>query len=320
MRPALIHNPNSRRNQQDGGKFVAFARGKLGKFCVCSQHDEHLPEHIRELKKDNVDLIMINGGDGTVSACLTAIAAIYPEDNLPAIAILPAGNTNLIASDVGFGLRGPAAVDYVMAGKALKSSERSPIRLSWHDGSQPSVLGMFGGCTGYARAIRIAHEPTVIRFAPHDLAVIYTFLTSVVSLFFARSRNSWMKGNYLKREVFPPCERGDRDGDSFLFIATALEKLSRGIWPFWSDKRHDEGFHFLDVASFPKNLPKVLGNLLRGRVPNWLQQHEDYKSDRAIRIALETDSDFVLDGEVFPAKDDRRIFLEKGPSFRFLHV
>lgn len=319
MRPALIHNPNSRRNQQDGARFVAFARKKLGDFCICSQHDEHLPEHVRFLKENHIDFIVINGGDGTVSACLTAIAEVYSEDRLPAVAVLPSGNTNLIAADVGFGLRGPAAVERLLEGKPFRSSERAPIRLSWLD-HENSVLGMFGGCTGYARAIRIAHEPTVVRFAPHDLAVLYTLCKSVLGLLFSRSRDSWMSGNYLERQIVPSYPGGDRSGDSFLFIVTALEKLSHGIWPFWNSRDHKEGFHYLDVASFPKKLPSAVINLLRGRAPGWLQNHEDYESGRATRIILETDSDFVLDGEVFPARNKQHIVLEKGPTFRFLYV
>ncbi|MXV44471.1 hypothetical protein GS501_05340 [Saccharibacter sp. 17.LH.SD] len=318
--PAFLHNPNSRRNQQDGDKSLAFAREKLGEFCISSQHDAHLRGHIASLAERNVDAIAINGGDGTVSACLTAIASVYPEDKLPAIAVLPSGNTNLIAGDVGFGLRGAAAIERLVGGKVFRISERSPIRLSWPEGTRPSILGMFGGCTGYARAVHIAHSPTVLRFAPHDLAVIITVATSLLSLIFPRSRHSWLRGNRLHWQALQKEGMLVRDGQSFFFLVTALEKLSRGIWPFWDEKNNQDGFHFIDVNAFPSRFPAALGNLLRGRAPQWLRQNSDYVSSQTERMRLATDSDFVLDGEVFPALPEATMILERGPVFRFLHA
>lgn len=298
------------------------AQRKMGDFCVSALNDSHLPEHLAELKRKGVDFIVISGGDGTVSACLTAIANTYHDTQLPAVAILPSGNTNLIAGDVGFGLQGEEAVDRIMRPSGLKSQVRTPIRLSWPDGERASVLGMFGGCTGYARAVRIAHSPTVLKFAPHDLAVFFTLFSSFASLLFRRSRHSWMSGGGLAWTA--QNSDGSREtrngGRSFLFMATGLEKLSHGIWPFWDDGARKEGFHFLDVQSFPRQLPKACFNLLRGKSPEWLRSHGDYTSKVIQNMLLETDSEFVLDGEVFQAPENGRIMLENGPAFRFLHV
>ncbi len=321
VQPALIHNPNSRKNAQDKGRFLRMARQKLGDYCVSSLNDSHLPAHLTELKSKGVDLIVISGGDGTVSACLTAIAASYHDCPLPAVAILPSGNTNLIAGDVGFGLHGDAALDRFLRPEGLKSCIRTPIRLSWPDEERPAVLGMFGGCTGYARAVRIAHSPNVLKFAPHDLAVFFTLFSSMASLLFRRSRHSWMKGDRLSWSAQgEDLSRESRDGRSFLFMVTALEKLSHGIWPFWNAGNGESGFHFLDAHAFPKALPKACFNLLRGRAPEWLRSHEDYVSATVQEMQLETDSDFVLDGEVFPASASGRLMLEEGPAFRFVHV
>lgn len=301
---------------------MRMAQRKMGDFCVSALNDSHLPEHLSELKRKGVDFIVISGGDGTVSACLTAIANTYCDGSLPAVAILPAGNTNLIAGDVGFGLQGEDAIDRIMRPVGLKSKVRTPIRLSWPDDDRESVLGMFGGCAGYARAVRIAHSPTVLKFAPHDLAVFFTLFSSFVNLLFRRSRQSWMYGSGLSWSMKDADDSNavKNVGRSFLYMVTGLEKLSHGIWPFWSDEAHKEGFHFLNVRSCPKDLPKACYNLLRGRAPEWLRTHDDYISDVVGNMLLETESEFVLDGEVFPASTSGRVMLEKGPAFRFLHV
>lgn len=322
IQPALIHNPNSRKNAQDHGQFVRMARRKMGDFCVSALNDSHLPAHLTDLKSKGVDLIAISGGDGTVSACLTTIANIYHDVPLPAVAILPSGNTNLIAGDVGFGLHGAEAIDRLLRPEGLRSCIRTPIRLSWPEDERPSVLGMFGGCTGYARAVRIAHSPSVLKFAPHDLAVFFTLFSSMASLLFRRSRESWMRGDELSWSAKNGAVTGtEADDCSFLFMATALEKLSHGIWPFWNAASDvNDGFRFLNVRAFPKNLLGACFNLLRGQAPDWLRSHEDYVSAEAKEMLLKTDSDFVLDGEVFPAPVGGHIKLEEGPAFRFVYV
>lgn len=321
VQPALIHNPNSRRNAQDGGRFLRIAKHKLGDFCVSALNDSHLPEHLEELKSKGVNFIAINGGDGTVSACMTAIAEAYHDRPLPAIAVISSGNTNLIAGDVGFGLRNEAAIDRLLKPENLLCSERSPIKISWPGTDRRPVLGMFGGCTGYARAVRIAHSPRVAKFAPHDLAVFFTLFSSLAGLLFKKSRYSWMNGDQLdwsaKNYAGQPI---GHDGRSFFYMATGLERLSQGIWPFWDEGQQGSGFRFLDVHSFPKRLPSALINFLRGRVPDWLREHEDYCSDVVKQMELITDSDFVMDGEVFSASENKRLLLEEGPVFRFLHV
>ncbi|QDH14236.1 hypothetical protein E3E12_00135 [Formicincola oecophyllae] len=332
MRAALIHNPHSRLNLKGAGQFLEAAQERLGGFCFSARDQKPLVARMRTLQEAGVNTVMIDGGDGTISGCLTAMAQVWPHDQLPAIAVLASGNTNLIAQDVGFGLRGVAALNRLLDGGPCPYRLRAPIRLTWPGAPERhAVLGMFGGCAGYARAIRIAHSPTMLRYAPHDLAVVLTVASSIGRLFFKRSRQEWLAGDSL-RWTRPALQGGgvgaarERDimrrGHSFLFLATGLEKLSYGIWPFWregQDGRH--GFHFLNVSAFPARMGAVLYNLLRGRAPAWLRTHADYVSgieDQALE--MHTNSDFVMDGEVFPTPPDQRVTLERGPVFRFLHA
>ncbi|MDF7674811.1 acylglycerol kinase family protein [Acetobacteraceae bacterium ESL0697] len=320
MTTAFIHNPNSLRNRNDGERLFSKAKAIFGELCVYSHHDEQLLDDIKFLYNRGVSTIGINGGDGSVSSCLTAIAAVYPKDALPDIAVIPSGNTNLIASDVGFGRRDSEAMEKLAKPQTLSHHRRSPIRLSWPgDKNRPAVLGMFGGCAGYARAVRIAHSPTVLKFAPHDLAVFLTIISSIASLFMKKTRHQWLNGDRLSwtaKTVNGAVQKRER---SFLFLTTGLEKISHKIWPFWDCENAGKGLHFLDVDSFPKDLPRAIFNLLRGKAPLWIREHPDYASYRAQSINIVTDSDFVLDGEVFSPAPDSRLLLEQGPSFRFLH-
>lgn len=318
VRLALIHNPRSRKNRRDGRKFAHQAQKLLGDgFLVPVSHDE-MTDMVADLARRNVRLIAINGGDGTVSDVMTAIMRAYPEDNLPELAIFPSGNTNLIARDIGFSRRGIQALRYLRDhADILPRVKRRPLRVSWPDNEYEPRLGMFQGSSGYARAIAIAHSPHVLRYAPHNLAVAVTLVGAFGSLLWRKHRETWLKGDRLTLE-------GDgkvlADGQSFLFLSTALQKLNLGIWPFWdTDPAKAGGLHFLYVADHPRKLLQATWALLRGRAPSWLRQSSDYKSGRARNMVLTCDSDFVIDGERFPSGRDHRIYLREGPQFGFVH-
>ncbi|EHH69455.1 diacylglycerol/lipid kinase family protein [Gluconobacter morbifer] len=316
MRLALIHNARSRKNLRNGSVFAAEAAAFLGENFVPSDSREGTTEHVRQLYERGINTIAIDGGDGTVSTALTAIARAYPPDRLPDIVVLASGNTNLIAGDVGFGLRGREALQRLRQDVPLRSGMRTPIRLSWPGSDRLPVLGLFGGCSGYARAVRIAHSPTILRFAPHDLAVGITLLSTVVSLLFRSSRRKWLSGDELRIETGGHVY----DGRSFMFLTTGLARLSHRIWPFWDAEPNVEGLRYLDVSAYPESLARATMALLCGRAPRWLRLHPDYVSGRTDDMLLRTESDFVLDGEVFTALPNGLIRLERAPAFRFLHA
>lgn len=317
MRLALIHNPRSRRNRRDGAAFAATASTWLGEaFLQPRSHDELVTE-VETLRERGADLIVINGGDGTVSDVMTTVHHVFAGASLPHLAILPSGNTNLIAGDVGFRERGLGALRQLIdSPEKLVATHRRPLRVSWPDDEYPDRLGMFHGSTGYARAIAIAHSPHVLRYAPHDLAVAATLLGAFGGLAWRKRRESWLNGDPA---ILSSHDETIMDGQNFLFLATALQHLDHGIWPFWRqpiDPLH--GVHYLSIAARPRRLIQATFALLRGRAPDWLREHPDYRSGCAETLVLDTPGDFVLDGEVIPSGPNRKTLLGLGPAFTFL--
>lgn len=317
LRLALIHNPLSRRNRRDGPEFIDMARAALGENFLEPRSRPGMYDEVRKLADRGIDTICISGGDGTVSDVMTAIHHAYPKNALPSLAIFPSGNTNLIAGDLGFRQRGPAALRLLLDNpEKLSHAPRRPLLVSWPDGSQPERLGMFHGSTGYARAIAIAHSPTVLRYAPHELGVIATFIGAFGALIFRGYREHWFNGDEIVLDA-----GGERIAHkrSFLFLATGLRHLERGIWPFWRRPGDPlDGIHFLDVADHPRRLVQATWALLRGRAPDWLRAHPDYRSGCVDKVVLRTTSDFVIDGEQISPGPGETIVIAPGPEFIFL--
>nr|WP_220790134.1 acylglycerol kinase family protein [Gluconacetobacter tumulisoli] len=314
----MIHNPRSRRNGKDDGTFRNSAARLLGPLFVRPSGREHVLDAVAELARREVRTIAIDGGDGTVSEVMSAIYRHYPADALPALAVLPSGNTNLIASDVGFGLRGMAALDRLGAlarddGLRRATVRREVLAVRWSDPDRPAALGMFHGAAAFTRGVGIAHRPAIDRFS-HDIAVGVAIASSIGRLAFRSTRRKWLGGNRITLAVG---NEAARTQDCFLFLATTLHCLPRRMWPF-APRTAAEGMSYLNVAAFPPRLAAATWSLLRGRSPDWLDDCPAYERGQTDRLALRIGEDFVLDGEIFDSGPDGQTFLSAGPAFDFI--
>ncbi|MFT8776713.1 MAG: acylglycerol kinase family protein [Gluconacetobacter liquefaciens] len=315
---ALIHNPRSRRNGREDGSFGQRASQVLGPLFFHSASRPGLVEIVAELARREVGVIAIDGGDGTVSDVMSAIYQAYPADTLPALAVLPSGNTNLIAADVGFGLRGTAALERL----SLLASEgglrrclrrRDALAVRWSDPARPAALGMFHGAAAFTRGIRIAHRPVILNRFSHELAVGIAIASSLGRLVFRATRRKWLAGDSVTLAV------GDevpRTADCFLFLATTLDGLPGGMWPFAA--RDGTGLSYLNVGAFPEHLLSATWSVLRGRPAAWMDRSPSYLRGRADRLTLRLTGDFVLDGEILDAGPDGQTYLSAGPAFDFI--
>lgn len=315
---ALIHNPRSRRNGREDGSFRRRASEALGPLFFHSATRPALVEIVAELARREVGVVAIDGGDGTVSDVMSAIYQCYPADALPALAVLPSGNTNLIAADVGFGLRGKAALERLSALARTGALRRRLLRrdvlaVRWSDPARPAALGMFHGAAAFTRGIRIAHRPAILNRFSHDLAVGVAIASSLGRLLFRSTRRKWLGGESVTLAV-----EGEVPwtGDCFLFLASTLDHLPGGMWPFAS--REGAGLSYLNVGAFPEHLLSATWSVLRGRSTAWLDHAPSYRRGRTDRLALRLDGDFVLDGEILDSGPDGRTYLSAGPAFDFI--
>ena len=100
-RIGIISNPRSRQNVRGMDAIRSFLE-----TCPQIPHRElNVPAEtapaLRQLAEAGTDLLVVNGGDGTVHSVITEMLNGAWTTALPRIAVLPGGMTNLIAADVG---------------------------------------------------------------------------------------------------------------------------------------------------------------------------------------------------------------------------
>lgn len=98
----IIANPHSKLNRKnpDRSRYLSYIVGRKGYVAITKSLDQ-LGEVAHSFKEQEIDILAINGGDGTISQTLTAFYRVYGSDPFPQVALLRGGNMNVLASNLG---------------------------------------------------------------------------------------------------------------------------------------------------------------------------------------------------------------------------
>ncbi|MDG6094250.1 acylglycerol kinase family protein [Acetobacter sp. AN02] len=317
---AVVHNPCSRMNGSDGEIFRTQGREMLGDRFLSPQGREALITEVMALRDRAIDTVVIDGGDGTVSDVMTAIHAGWSGETFPDIAILPSGNTNLIAADVGFGMRGIPALECLLEKERCgllrkRTARRHPIVLSWPETGRRDVLGMFCGLAAFTRGIGLAHQPAILDHYSHNTAVVVTLLSAFSRLLHREGRREWLDGTQLTMSRDGGAGEG---GARFLFLGTTLHSLPYGVWPFWEGVPPGGALAWLEIMPHPRRLLPATLSLLSGRAPAWLRGDPAFRSGRSATITIRMDERLVIDGEELDTGPRGVVTLSEGKAITFL--
>ncbi len=306
-RIGLIRNPASRRNLK--GRASAPASVLIREPETVAD----VPAALAELRDAGVTLLAVDGGDGAVREVLTALRQVWPEP--PSLAVISSGRTNVVAADVGVrGPRGTALARLQAAADAgrLLNRTRSPLSVDWREEDRGSLVGFVFGTAAYRRATELARPRTAGAGAKGGAAVAFTVAAAAAKSLIGAESDAWLSGEPVGLSIDEAdCSSGAR----FLMAATTLERLTAGVWPFWSYG----GSHlkYLDVGGRPQRLARALPGALRGRPRPWFDA-AGYRSGGATTIDLRLQHPFVLDGELFDPGPDGRLRLTAGAPLTFV--
>ncbi len=266
-----------------------------------------LRAELETFAREGLDLLVIDGGDGTVRDVISLLPHTFGEAP-PLLAVLPSGKTNVLAIDLGtsaaWGLEQALAA---ARGEEPRIKSRPPLRISWADGRRPCLQGFFFGVGAPVKATSLAQKAHKVGVF-HNFAVGLTIFTATLGALFGGARDEWREGVparlVLDGQEQPPGER-------FAVVATALKRLPFGLKPF-GDPR--EGLKLLDVDAPPRRLWKAMPLVLSGKAEPRLEGLGYRRRDPSV-VELGGGAPFVLDGETFEGGD---LTIGLGPSLRFL--
>jgi diacylglycerol kinase family enzyme len=105
MRAVLIVNPTATSTTTAGRDLLAHAlKSRLELTVEHTRHRDHAGEIAQAAAQDGIDLVVVHGGDGTVSNVVNGLLGRpgeLPTGHVPALAIVPGGSANVTARSLG---------------------------------------------------------------------------------------------------------------------------------------------------------------------------------------------------------------------------
>lgn len=166
MQIRLISNPNSGHNRKNP-KHIEKLSQILGERVQLPNLKE-LDSTIMQYKQDELDILAIAGGDGTIHQVLSAVYRVYKDEKWPYIALLSSGTMNNVARNVGVKKKPLAQLQSIMEKIhnhiPLTTSVRRPLLFNedkagfiFGQGGIPHVLEEYekGGNTSKTKAVTV---------------------------------------------------------------------------------------------------------------------------------------------------------------------
>lgn len=303
---ALIVNPNCKTNRRDPGR-VERLRRQLGDegFFFATADTAEVIDAASVCHREGVDVIGINGGDGSLHLTLTEIIRAYGDHPLPRIAFLRGGTQNTVANACH--VTGPAErmLGYLLRsrrqGAPLVEIERDIIRV----GDEYGFIFGNGFVYQFLAEYYARGEPSR-RNALATLAVGCGSVAvggEVAQRMFRRFR-----GRVLVEGVAWPAD--DYTG----IVASTIEQVGLGFRPFVRCEERPFSFHLLGITAgavgFALELPQIwLGRPLNGaKILDAVCAQVVFEADEPLR--------YIVDGDTH--EGEHRLELGLGPRLRLV--
>lgn len=322
MRIGLLNNLRAGRNTAQVSRLLGFLRRHPDVVHVETTAAHAVPEALSELARRDVELLVINGGDGTLQFALTEILANNAFDGrVPMIAPLKGGRTNMSANDLGSrrdAVQGFAALlDCVEQGRIEERIQPRQVLRIRHGHEEQDQYGMFFGLGVIHRAIKQHHE--IFDKGQND-RIQGALTSSLVTAGLMGKMVIGDTGGILSPDKVQVILDGvpQQSDQYYLMIATSLHRLFSGMRPFWGEG--PGGVRFTSIASDAKKIGRSIPGILRGKPADYVLEENGFRSTNSGSVKLRLDCGFTVDGELFDPQPSRTVELSADRTVKFIRT
>jgi hypothetical protein len=319
---ALLSNPRSTGNVELLPRVRDYVARTPSLFHVELHDVGEIAAALRLMARVKPDVLVINGGDGTVQATLTSLYYDKPfGDSPPPVAILPNGKTNLIAVDLGVTGAPLKALDRIV--QLVKSGDmakalvrRSLISIEGGRGHRP-IVGMFLGAAGLMKTILFCRHKLYPLGLPNGLAHAVAYGAFAWSILTGSAKRATSPFNPDSMRVTVP-RAGTMEGKFAVLMTTTLENLLLGITPAYSAEQSGE-LKLICVEQKRKPVFSALWATLMGRLGQGA--YDGVHVRRGDEIRLEgASAGVILDGEMVAPGPGGALILRSTAPQQFLSL
>jgi diacylglycerol kinase (ATP) len=316
----LISNPNSGHNRDQFEKIRSRIDGISNIHHIITQSAAEIGPALESLAAHNIEVLAINGGDGTAAAVLGELLESTLFEQLPHIILLPAGTANMTAGDIGVSGSLAKAVERFClwcerqppnkSGSTQTLQQRAMLKVTT-DGEQQRRYGMFLGGGAIIHGTEYAHENLHSRGMRDDFSVAFGTVRTVWGVL----RND----PAFNRHVAINTTLDDREptqSDTLILAISTLQRLAFGMRPFWSDEAGAIRVTLMEQGC--TRFARTFFSIVRGRPSRNAVPSSGYHSHNADRITLQLQGKLNLDGEILDINDS--IIIEASKPLEFLQL
>ena len=325
MRIGVVNNLIAGKSQQQVGRMLDFLRSHPDVLHVETDDVGVMPEALADLARQEVDLLVVNGGDGTLQYMLTEILGGGAfGDRVPMIAPLRAGRTNMTALDLGARRNALDGLSKLIQacheGRVSEHVEpRRVLRVSHGRGiARSAQYGMFFGAGVIKRAIELNHQ-LFDQDGRRSIVEGVPGATLVTAGLIGRAIKGDRTGILTPDKVQIVLDEEEvEQGEFRTVIASTLSRLFARMRPFWG--QGPGGVRFTAIATGSKDFRRAAVGVLRGRPAEWVTPENGYTSRNVDHAELRMSCGFTVDGELWEPDSDRGVALSADRVVQFVRA
>ncbi|UCD70492.1 MAG: hypothetical protein JSW70_05650 [Syntrophobacterales bacterium] len=304
----VITNPRARENAVDPARIERLRRilGREGVFREVKTFEE-IVDTAREFRRSRINILVIDGGNGTLHHTLSAFIPIYNGVDLPPIALLSGGTMNTIANSLG--IKGPSEAILQRIVSTIKERASSEVVRA----NTLKVNDRYGFIFGLGFPVRLLNayyrgkgrgRGKTIRVL---LKILYSILEKVgveSNFFHPFEADIWLDGEKL------PIRRYTA------ILGSTVKGVGLGFKPTRRAVEKEGLFQILCLDMNPKRMGVNALKVLLG-----MELRDEKLFDRTVTrcvIKLEKAADIQIDGEIFANQSEIRLHV--GPTIRFIRT
>lgn len=300
-------------NRRRGAWIEPLLEPETGVVHFQMEQIEDIPAILGRCAAMGAETIVVNGGDGTADLVFAGLLNHNPYSSLPALALLPAGKTNMTAA--GWSLTGDpedalrALLDRRRAGSLSEYIVERPVLGVHRGGAQPPLYGAFFGAAEVVDGIQFCRRHIYPLNMPNALSHTAAISILLWRSLFARRANSRIKvagANDLAE-----------NGQFFVVAVTALDQLLLGLRPVPDTTASANGpLTYLSLRAGASTALRAATSLITRRV----EPGPGRTVRTAERITLNFSGAYTLDGELYEARADETLTLDGSKRLKFIQL
>lgn len=311
----LISNPNSGHNRDQFARVEALIARQPAIQHVVTRCPADIAPALEALSRRQVEVLAINGGDGTSAAILGRMLEQRLFAKPPLIALLPGGTANMNAGDVG--IRGrliPAVRRFCSWCEDPQNTQDRVVErplLRVHAGGV-SHYGMFLGAGAVMQGTEYTHRKIHARGLRDEFSLALGTARTIWGVL--RDDPRFNQAVSISLRLDDAVESATHD--TLILAVSTLHRLFFGMRPFWGT-----GPGRLRMTLLEQHCTRFLRtfiSIVRGRPNQNAVPHSGYTSHNLDAIHLSMDGGLNLDGEIIQARG--AVSIDTTESLRFLRL